>query len=63
MACWQEIAYTEVAEPATTDGLRTALASVGKRTKPFVIDVPTSLKTSFRDIVQSLAGDRWKQGE
>ena len=33
------------------------------RTIPFVIDVPTSLKTSFKDIVQSLAGDRWKAGE
>ena len=30
---------------------------------PFVIDVPTSLKTSFKDIVQSLAGDRWKGGD
>jgi acetolactate synthase-1/2/3 large subunit len=45
----------------STDALRTALSSVGQRTKPFVIDVPTSLTTSFRDIVQSLAGDRWKQ--
>jgi hypothetical protein len=25
--------------------------------------VPTSLKTSFKDIVQSLAGDRWKAGD
>jgi acetolactate synthase I/II/III large subunit len=47
----------------STEALRTALESVGQRTKPFVIDVPTSLTTSFRDIVQSLAGDRWKQGE
>jgi acetolactate synthase-1/2/3 large subunit len=47
----------------STDALRVALASVGRRSKPFVIDVPTSLTTSFRDIVQSLAGDRWKRGE
>jgi acetolactate synthase I/II/III large subunit len=47
----------------SSDALRDALAAVGRRTKPFVIDVPTSLTTSFRDIVQSLAGDRWKRGE
>jgi acetolactate synthase-1/2/3 large subunit len=47
----------------STDELREALASIDGRTKPFVIDVPTSLKTSFRDIVQSIAGGRWKQGE
>ena len=48
---------------ASTDELRQALLSVPDRTKPFVIDVPTSLETSYRDIVQSLAGNRWKQGE
>jgi acetolactate synthase-1/2/3 large subunit len=47
----------------STDALRTAFESIGQRTKPFVIDIPTSLKTSFKDIVQSLAGDRWKEGE
>jgi acetolactate synthase-1/2/3 large subunit len=47
----------------STDDLRDALSSVADRTIPFVIDVPTSLKTSFKDIVQSLAGDRWKAGE
>ncbi len=47
----------------STESLREALASVGSRTTPFVIDVPTSLKTSFKDIVQSLAGDRWKESE
>jgi acetolactate synthase-1/2/3 large subunit len=47
----------------STHDLRQALASVADRTIPFVIDVPTSLKTSFKDIVQSLAGDRWKEGE
>jgi acetolactate synthase-1/2/3 large subunit len=47
----------------STDELRDALSSVADRTIPFVIDVPTSLKTSFKDIVQSLAGDRWKAGE
>jgi acetolactate synthase-1/2/3 large subunit len=47
----------------STDDLRDALSSVADRTIPFVIDVPTSLKKSFKDIVQSLAGDRWKAGE
>ena len=47
----------------STDDLCDALSSVADRTIPFVIDVPTSLKTSFKDIVQSLAGDRWKAGE
>jgi acetolactate synthase-1/2/3 large subunit len=47
----------------STDELRDALSSVADRTIPFVIDVPTSLKTSFKDIVQSLAGDRWKAGD
>ena len=47
----------------STDELRQALSSITGRTKPFVIDVPTSLKTSFRDIVQSIAGGRWKQGD
>jgi hypothetical protein len=28
-----------------------------------VIDVPTSLKTSFKDVVQPLASNRWKAGE
>ena len=45
------------------DDLRQALAGVATRTVPFVIDVPTSLKTSFKDIVQSLASDRWKGGD
>ena len=43
--------------------LRAALAEAATTTEPLVIDVPTSLKTSFKDIVQSLAGDRWKAGE
>jgi acetolactate synthase-1/2/3 large subunit len=47
----------------STEDLRQALDSIAGRTVPFVIDVPTSLKTSFKDIVQSLAGDRWKAGE
>ncbi len=47
----------------SVEQLRQALSGVGSRRGPFVIDVPTSLKTSFKDIVQSLAGDRWGEGE
>jgi len=45
------------------DELRQALSTVGQHRVPYVIDVPTSLKTSFRDIVQPLASTRWKAGD
>lgn len=48
----------------TTPGeLATALDRVGDSPVPLVIDVPTSLKTSFKDVVQPLAGSRWKAGD
>jgi acetolactate synthase-1/2/3 large subunit len=43
--------------------LRAALARVRDRVVPLVIDVPTSLNTSFRDVVSSLASERWKRSE
>jgi acetolactate synthase-1/2/3 large subunit len=49
-----------VAEPADLAG---ALGRVGGSSAPLVIDVPTSLKTSFKDVVQPLASNRWKAGE
>ena len=47
----------------STDDLRDALSSVADRTIPFVIDVPTSMKTSFRDLAQSMTGPRWSTGD
>jgi acetolactate synthase-1/2/3 large subunit len=44
----------------SVEALRKALLSVGDHLQPFVIDVPTSLATSFRDITQPIAGNRWK---
>lgn len=49
-----------VAEPAD---LAEALGRVGGLSTPLAIDVPTSLKTSFKDVVQPLASNRWKAGE
>jgi acetolactate synthase I/II/III large subunit len=43
--------------------LQVALKSPPRPSAPLVIDVPTSLKTSFKDIVQPISGDRWKRGE
>jgi acetolactate synthase-1/2/3 large subunit len=70
-AGFDEFDHAAIARSVGCDGvrvdsagaLREALLSVRDRTVPFVIDVPTSLTTSFRDIVQPLAGSRWKQGE
>jgi acetolactate synthase-1/2/3 large subunit len=47
---------------ATTSDLREALKSLPDRTKPCVIDVPTSLATSFRDVTQDLARQRRETG-
>jgi acetolactate synthase-1/2/3 large subunit len=37
---------------ASTDDLRTALKSIPDLSRPLVIDVPTSLSTSFKDVAQ-----------
>jgi acetolactate synthase-1/2/3 large subunit len=42
------------------DGLRAALGEAATTTEPLVIDVPTSMKTSFRDLAQSMTGPRWE---
>jgi acetolactate synthase-1/2/3 large subunit len=70
-AGFDEFDHAAIARSAGCDGvrvtsvdeLRQALASVGQHTVPYVIDVPVSLKTSFRDIVQPLASSRWKAGD
>jgi acetolactate synthase-1/2/3 large subunit len=43
--------------------LSAALAKVSNRVVPLVIDVPTSMETSFRDVVSPLADERWKRSE
>ena len=40
-----------------------ALEDVATTKVPYVIDVPTSMKTSFKDIVQPLASGRWRGGD
>jgi acetolactate synthase I/II/III large subunit len=53
-----------VAEPADlADALARVPGVAGDAAVPLVIDVPTSLKTSFKDVVQPLASNRWKAGE
>jgi acetolactate synthase-1/2/3 large subunit len=47
---------------ASTADLRDALKSVGDLTRPLVIDVPTSLATSFRDVTQDIARQRRETG-
>jgi acetolactate synthase-1/2/3 large subunit len=42
----------------SVDHLRDEISTIGDRTKPFVIDVPTSLNTSFKEIIQPLANYR-----
>jgi len=42
--------------------LRDAIKSFPDATKPFVIDVPTSLATSFRDVTQDIAKQRRETG-
>lgn len=42
--------------------LRDAVKSLGDLTRPLVIDVPTSLATSFRDVTQDIARQRRESG-
>jgi acetolactate synthase-1/2/3 large subunit len=42
--------------------LRDAIKAFPDATKPFVIDVPTSLATSFRDVTQDIAKQRRDTG-
>jgi acetolactate synthase-1/2/3 large subunit len=46
----------------TSSDLRDALKAFPDATKPFVIDVPTSLATSFRDVTQDIARQRRQTG-
>jgi acetolactate synthase-1/2/3 large subunit len=46
---------------STTD-LRDAIKSFGDAIRPFVIDVPTSLATSFREVTQDIAKQRRDTG-
>jgi acetolactate synthase-1/2/3 large subunit len=46
----------------TVSDLRDALKAFPDATKPFVIDVPTSLATSFRDVTQDIAAQRRETG-
>lgn len=46
-----------------SDELAAALDQVADLERPLVIDVPMSLKASFKDIVQPLASQRWKKGD
>ena len=48
---------------SSVDELRDALGQAVGAAEPFVIDVPMSLKKSFKDVVQSLASGRWKAGD
>jgi acetolactate synthase-1/2/3 large subunit len=41
---------------ASTDELRDALKQLSDLSKPLVIDVPTSLATSFKDVAQTMDG-------
>lgn len=43
--------------------LRRALEAAHSSKSVFVIDVPTNLTTSFKDIVQPVSGSRWRAGE
>jgi acetolactate synthase-1/2/3 large subunit len=46
----------------TTSELRDAIKSVADLARPLVIDVPTSLGTSFRDVTQDIAKQRRETG-
>jgi acetolactate synthase-1/2/3 large subunit len=46
----------------TTSELRDAIKSVADLSRPLVIDVPTSLGTSFRDVTQDIAKQRRETG-
>jgi acetolactate synthase I/II/III large subunit len=47
----------------SAEALRQALLSQPRASVPLVIDVPTSLKTSFKDVVQPISASRWKRSE
>ena len=46
----------------TASDLRDAIKAFTEATRPFVIDVPTSLATSFRDVTQDIARQRRETG-
>jgi acetolactate synthase-1/2/3 large subunit len=46
----------------STSELRDAIKSFPDAVRPFVIDVPTSLATSFRDVTQDVARQRRETG-
>ena len=46
----------------STGELRDAVKSFPDAVRPFVIDVPTSLATSFRDVTQDIARQRRETG-
>lgn len=48
---------------SSIDELRDALVRAGTSEVPFVIDVPTNMQTSFKDVVQPISSDRWKAGD
>ncbi len=70
-AGFDDFDHAAVARAISCDGirvdspaaLRAALELQTRRDVPLVIDVPTSLKTSFKDIVQPISGGRWKRSE
>lgn len=45
----------------SADHLRATFGEITESRETFVIDVPASLTTSFKDIVQPLASSRWKR--
>jgi acetolactate synthase I/II/III large subunit len=47
----------------SAEELRSAITKATGAQRPFVIDVPTALTMSFKDIVQPLASNRWKGGD
>ncbi|MET0458916.1 MAG: hypothetical protein ABW195_06695 [Ilumatobacteraceae bacterium] len=46
----------------STSDLRDAIMAVADADRSFVIDVPTSLATSFRDVTQDIAHQRLDTG-
>ena len=46
----------------STSDLRDAIKAFADADRPFVIDVPTSLATSFRDVTQDIARQRLDTG-
>lgn len=52
----------DAVQVASSADLRDAVQSVGELSRPLVIDVPTSLATSFRDVTQDIAKQRLESG-